>query len=236
MAMSATFALRPRLSLSLRHLGREREPMLVIDRLMVDPGALVDMAARQVFSPVHGPAGGYPGVRAPAPLDLVQAVVRALTDPIGEAFGLGTVKPVRAECNLSLVTLAPAALVPSQRAPHIDTVDPWQFAILHYLCPSEFGGTGFFRHRATGYETLSAERLPTFDAARETEAADPGYVADGGRWFESTGEVEAAFDRVAVYRSCLLHSGRILASDRLSADPRQGRLTANIFVTFRPVA
>lgn len=227
------FPLSPRFSLSLEHLGHEREPLLIVDGLLADPGVLVDEAASAPFTPAYGSAGGYPGVRAPAPLDYVGDVARALAGPISDAFGLGPVGLVRATCSFSLVTLRPGALVPSQRVPHIDTVDPWQFAILHYLCPARFGGTAFFRHRATGFETLNAERLPAFDAARAAEPDETGYVDGSGRSFEKIGEVGAACNRVAIYRSCLLHSGVIRAPDALSANPRCGRLTANIFLTLK---
>ena len=231
--MATRFPLSRQLRLSLDHVGDEREPVLLIDGLLDRPERLVDAAADTPFAPAYGPAGGYPGLRAAAPLDYVEAVVRALTAPIAEAFGLGAVRPARAECNFSLVTLPPDALVAAQRVPHIDTVDPRQLAILHYLCAPRFGGTSFFRHRVTGYEVLTAERLPAYDAARVTEAEGTGYVADGGRWFARTGGVEAAYNRLVVYRSCLLHSGRILAPEALSPDPRHGRLTANIFLTLR---
>lgn len=231
--MAPRFPLARRLRLSAGHVGREREPVLLIDGLAERPEALVDAAAASAFAPAFGPAGGYPGLRAPAPLDYVETVVRALAGPIAEAFALGPVSPAGAECNFSLVTLPPHALRASQRAPHVDTADPWQFAILHYLCDARFGGTGFFRHRATGFETLTDERLPAYERARAAEGGAPGYVDDGGPWFERTGEVEAAFNRLVVYRSRLLHSGRILAPEALSPDPRRGRLTANIFLTLR---
>lgn len=232
--MGVRFPFSRELRTSLRQIGREGEPVMVIDGVLDDPAALVDCAAESTFAPAFGPAGGYPGLRAPAPLDYVEAVVRTLATPLADAFELGAARPARAECNFSLVTLAPDALVPAQRAPHIDTVDPWQFAILHYLCPAAFGGTVFFRHRATGFETLSEDRLAGYDAARAGERDPPGYVGADGRWFDAIGEVAAQPNRLVVYRSRLLHSGRILAPERLSADPRTGRLTANIFLTMRP--
>ena len=234
--MATRFPLSRRLRLRLDHVGVTREPVLLIDGLLERPEMLVDCAADATFTPAYGPAGGYPGLRAPAPLDYVEAVVRALTGPIGEAFALGAVRPARAECNFSLVTLPPDALAASQRAPHVDTVDPTQFAILHYLCAPRLGGTAFFRHRATGYEVLTDARLAAYDKARAAEPDGAGYVADGGRWFEQIGAVDAAFDRLVVYRSSLLHSGAIPLPEALTDDPRTGRLTANIFLTVRPAA
>jgi hypothetical protein len=232
--MPASFPLAARPRLSAGKVGQEGEPVLLADGIAADPQALVGLAAAGEFAPVFGPAGGYPGLRAPAPLDYVRAVVSALAGPVGELFALGPVQASRAQCSFSIVTLPPDALVPAQRAPHVDTTDAWQFAVLHYLCDARFGGTAFYRHRATGFETLSPDRLPAYQAARAGEGWAPGYVEDGAPWFERTGAVDAAFNRLVVYRSRLLHSGQILAPEALSPDPRVGRLTANIFVTYRP--
>lgn len=225
------FPLSPTLRLSATRLGRDEEPVLLVDRFLADPHALVEAAAASDFAPAYGAAGGYPGVRASAPLDYVEDAVRALAGPIAEVFGLGDARPRRAECSFSLVTLPPDRLVPAQRAPHVDTADAHQFAILHYLCGPAFGGTAFFRHRATGFEAITGARLPAFEAARADEVAGTGYIAGDDAAFERIGAVDAAFDRVVVYRSRLLHSGLIGDPTRLTDDPRRGRLTANIFVT-----
>lgn len=119
--------------------------------------------------------------------------------------------------------------------PHVDTTNVLQFAILHYLCDERFGGTGFYRHRATGYEVITPDRAGHFAAAREREMAlvgDGGYIAEDTPLYEQVGAVAAAFDRLIVYRSCLLHSGLVGDPSLLSADPRAGRLTANIFLTY----
>jgi hypothetical protein len=232
------FALRPRLQVALQRVGLEREPVMTINGVMEDAGALVDYAAREVsFAPVFGPQGGYPGVRAPAPLDYVGALARALSPTIERTFGLERVKLARAECSFSLVTLPADALAPLQRIPHADTADPLQFAILHYLCDARFGGTAFYRHRATGFETLTPDRVGRYEAVRASELAEAvppsGYIVGDTAHYEQTGAVDAAFDRLVVYRSRTLHSGLIAPDAPLSADPRLGRLTANIFVNYR---
>ncbi|NYT42162.1 hypothetical protein HZY97_15430 [Sphingomonas sp. R-74633] len=232
--LSHDFSLNARPAARLSRLGREGEPLFCLDGLMQRPQALVDYAATQAeFAPVHGPAGGYPGVRAPAPLDYVEAVVRALDPVVRDAFALGAVRLGRAECNFSMVTLAPGDLVPSQRAPHIDTSDPLHFAFLHYLCGPEQGGTAFYRHRATGFEAITPERAAAYEAARAVEPDPaPGYIHGDTPEFEQIGAADAAFDRLLVYRSRQLHSG--LPTGALAPDPRRGRLTANIFLSYRP--
>ena len=135
------------------------------------------------------------------------------------------------------MTLPPGALVASQREPHIDTTNPLQFAFLHYLCPSAFGGTAFYRHRRTGFETLTPERADDYRAARQSEEAEnsaPGYIVSDTPHFEQIAAIAAEPNRLVVYRSRLLHSGLITPGMPLSSDPRSGRLTANIFLTYLP--
>lgn len=231
------FGLNRRLTVSLERIGEEQEPVLVIEDVLADPGALVDYAAREVtFAPVWGPKGGYPGIRAPAPLNYVERLVRALSPTIEKAFGLEQVALARAECNFSLVTLPPDRLAPLQRIPHADTSDPLQFALLHYLCDARFGGTAFYRQRATGFETLRPERVTDYEQAREQElgtGAGGAYIAGDSGAYLQIAAFEARPNRAIIYRSRTLHSGQISDPSLLSDDPRRGRLTANIFVNYR---
>jgi len=237
-ARTYDFALNTRLRVSLERIGQEREPVLIVEDVLRAPENLIDYAAGEVaFAPAWGPQGGYPGIRAPAPLNYVETLVRSLNPVMEKAFGLADVALSRAECNFSLVTLPPDALAPLQRIPHIDTTDPLQFAILHYLCPPGLGGTAFYRHLATGFEALTAERVPAYEAARERELAELGegaaYITGNTPHYTQTAAFEAGFNRLIVYRSRLLHSGQIRAPAALAADPRRGRLTANIFLNYR---
>ena len=233
------FTLREQLDLSLHKMGHEQEPLLMVEGILRDPAELIDYAATQVaFTPAWGPNGGYPGLRAPAPLNYVNQLVRALDPKIRRAFGLGDVRLARAECNFSMVVQRPDELTPLQRIPHVDTLDPLQFALLHYLCDETMGGTAFYRHAATGFETLSPDRWPQYEAVRAREVAglaDPSaYIRGDTRDYRQTAAFEARFDRVILYRSRTLHSGQIPRDFAFSDDPRKGRLTANIFVNYAP--
>lgn len=233
------FGLNPRLRVSLARVGRECEPVLTVDGVMREAQALVDYAAAEVqFAPAASDgAGGYPGLRAPAPLDYVERVVRSLAPIIEQGFELEHAGLLRAECSFSLVTLPPERLAPLQRIPHVDTIDPLQLAFLHFLCDERFGGTAFYRHRATGFETLTAARWPIYQEARDRDlraaAPGPGYIRGDAHGYEQTAVLEARFNRLLVYRSCVLHSGQIDPWAGLSSDPRTGRLTANLFVSYR---
>jgi hypothetical protein len=229
------FALNPDAGLAIHRIGAEGEPVIVIDHVMTNPQALIDYAAAGTpFTGSDGP--GYPGVRAPAPLNYVEAVARKLDPLIRQTFNLQGVALAQAECSFSIVTTPPDRLAPIQRIPHIDTSYPLQFAILHYLCDGKFGGTAFYRHKASGLEIITGEGNDDFTRLRDAELAAstplPGYIGPESEHYVQTGAFEALFDRVLVYRSCRLHCGLIPPTMALSPDPRRGRLTANIFVNY----
>lgn len=235
------FELNPQLRVAAGRVGPENEPVLIVEDLLREPQALVEYAAHEVsFEPAWTDHGGYPGLRAPAPLNYVQTLARALAPTIEQAFGLSGVALARADCWLSLVTLPPERLTPLQRIPHIDTVDPLRFALLHYLCPPGSGGTAFYRHRATGLQTLAADREADYLARRdrelETLALPPGYLLGDSSAYERTALVEDRFNRLVIYRSRHLHCAQIPEGFAFSGDPREGRLTANVFLSFQPVA
>ena len=225
---------------TVERIGREAQPVVVIDHATGTPDRLIDYAAtRSRFAPAGSVGQGYPGLLGPAPTDYINALVQRMLPLIAAHFGTGPVAPERARGNFSLVTVAPNDLTPDQSVPHVDTVDPLQFACVHYLCDAEHGGTGFFRQRATGFETIDAARLPQYRTALGADLADlpPAYPSarDYGA-FELIHACEAARDRLILYRASALHSGLISVVTTHAANPRRGRLTGNVFLQCRQVA
>ncbi len=219
------------------HLGAEGEPVLVIDEVMERPTPLMTYAARTArFAPLRQAGNFYPGVRAPAPKAYVQGLYAALRPILARTFGHDPASPVQVTSALSLVTIPPESLNLAQRLPHFDTSDAMQIAVLHYFCEASHGGTAFYRHRATGYESINEARsghyLETLTAELERLGPPPPrYVSGATPLYDQIGRVEAKLNRVVAYRGRLLHSGVILQPEALSSDPRVGRLTANTFIT-----
>jgi hypothetical protein len=233
------FSLNPKLVVSQARVGAGQEPVFFIDDALHDPQSLVGFAKHEVaFEPAWTANGGYPGVRAAAPLDYTKTLVRSLCPIVEDVFSLRDVRVARADCYLSIVTRPPDELAPFQRIPHIDIADPLRFAFLHYLCGADFGGTAFYRHRGTGLQTIDADREPEYQRLRDSELeSDPppaDYIRGSSAYFEQTARVDARFNRLLVYRSLHLHSGMIPQGLELSPDPARGRLTANVFVTYEP--
>ena len=224
-------------SVRVLHVGLEGEAVVVVDNASGDPTRLVDIATkRTTFTPAAQAGSGYPGLLAPAPVAYINAMVGFVLPLIVAHFATGPVAPARARGNFSLVTTPPEALNPDQRIPHVDTADRLQFATVHFLSPDNADGTGFFRHRATGFETIDAERLPAYRASLDRERVDPppsGYRIESDAQFERIGAIEARYDRLVLYRAALLHSGLVSHLPDAAADPARGRLTGNLFLQCR---
>lgn len=214
--------------------GIERQPVIVIDDFVADPDMLIEDAAMLAYQPM---GEHYPGVRAVVHPALVSGFMEGLDRLLEEVFGLAM--PLdRIDCWYSLVTAAPETLRPNQRLPHFDSTDPGRIALLHYLSRSETGGTAFFRHRTTGYESLSDDRLPSYSAHIETDIArhglpPAGYISGDTPLFEQIAHFDAVFNRAILYRGNTLHCADIPAGMALSAEPVSGRLTVNSFLQGR---
>lgn len=214
--------------------GREREPVVQIDGFSGRPDELLAAGRAAEYQP-----GGaaYPGIRAwaePAYLDLRRDLMFAV---MSRVFGFR--QGIRCEVStFSLVTIPEAELAPIQRIPHYDHSGGEIVAVMHYLLGPESGGTAFYRHRRTGFETITTEREPAYNAALADDERAFGmpparyHYGDSDR-YEMIGEVAAAPDRLILYRGRLLHSGVIPEPGKLSNDPATGRLTINMFLEGR---
>jgi hypothetical protein len=214
--------------------GREQEPVVVIDGFATNPSTLVDTAAASAFiatSPY------YPGIRASLEAVTIDAMMFALAPVIAATFGVSS--PVVEGCFYSLVTTPPAKLAPIQRLPHYDGVEAGRLAMIFYLCTPENGGTSFYRHRATGFETVTPERFEVYRDALGEDVRRHGlpgaaYISGDTPLFERIGGAVPAFNRAVLYRGRNLHSGDIGAEFRFDPNPRTGRLTVNAFMVGRP--
>ncbi|WP_294322273.1 DUF6445 family protein [uncultured Sphingomonas sp.] len=214
-----------------RRIGTERQPIAIVDHFHPDADGLRAFAADACFEPARRQ---YPGVRGALPDDYFQAVRPALSQVVAHVFGhRGGIALL--DASFSLVTTPPARLSIEQRLPHFDAVDPNRIALVHYLGTDDSGGTAFYRHRATGFETIDALRAPAYLGAlsAEVRTAPPpaAYIAGSSAQFEQVSAVDARRNRAVIYRSALLHSGVIPARATLSDDPARGRLTVTAFLS-----
>ena len=225
----------------LQRVGASQSPIVIIDEFSGDAEQVACLAdALAPFPPIR--ANYYPGVRrmiGEADEQAYSYVLKACEQAAPFIGGGFEVENFRLrEASFSVVTTPPNQLQARQRLPHFDSSEQDLLALLHYLRVPSGTGTAFYRHRATGIERITPENRDLFLTASEEEAErlppGSGYFDGSGEFFEEIGRIEAASDRLIMYHGSLLHSGIIPAGMKLSPDPREGRLTANLFVVGEP--
>lgn len=220
------------------HFSAQGHKLVSIAGFLEEPENAIAQASLQNFAVI---TPQYPGVRARLDPVVGRAWLAQLSPLLSAWFGSPRTGRWAMQAWYSLVTTPPARLLPIQRIPHVDGTDPAQIAMMLYLHrtgpAAKHGGTAFFRHRATGFEQLSAETFPRYADAVNAEAARAGlppaaYPTDGAPFFERIHVAQGTFNRAIFYRGNILHSGVIDNAAPLSASPDEGRLTINAF--FRP--
>lgn len=177
----------------------------------------------------------YPGIQSEAPRSYMNLLLNTI-EPYAKSIFNISYQPVHASSFYGIVTSAPSELNMFQKAPHVDTLYTPQLASIHYLCDEGHGGTSFYRHRKTGYETLSLKQWPQYrtilqqELSMEPESA--GYIEGSNNYFECIKTCSVKFNRLIIYPSQLLHSGQIKKPSSHLQDIRTARLTINSFVGY----
>jgi hypothetical protein len=210
----------------------------IVDNALEEPERLVQFAIdrREQFRNVDFNA--YPGIFL-----LTAAFANGLTQFFNQHVRrlFDARRVVQMHCRLSMVTLAPQALRPYQRMCHrdraaLDARHSIQASILYLFKDSGLGGTSFYEPARPAEEIAGlfrdASTLPG-DAFDEKHPIQPGYMCGSNRYFNCVGTVPARWNRIIFYDGYALHSGDILAPERLSDDPSAGRLTLNAFFSSR---
>ncbi|WP_340677328.1 DUF6445 family protein [Paraglaciecola sp.] len=235
---AAIFTINPQFSLSVRKMGEEQTPLVIIDNLMVDTQPLIQQICQQNdFNQVQ--KNYYPGVRSDLNRDYVIAVLQAVYQQIGDIYQVPLelkLKPLTS--YYSLINKSANELVLLQRLPHFDSHKPYFFALLHYLDPSKHGNTGFFRHKPTGFESINKPRVENYLASASAFIKQHGepeqqYMTESNEHFELYEQVEYKANRLIIYPGNLLHSSLVNPQTDIDANPATGRLTANIFIDFQ---
>ncbi len=215
--------LNPAARVQLRHYGEEQQPLIVIDDLLLNPDDLIECAVHARFSAPD--ATYYPGLNTLLPV---------LRPSLMRAFGVGQ-SALTARAFFALSTKRAEEMVPLQKIPHYDQPDSRCLAMIHYLGRDQAGGTGFFRHIPSGFESIDSTRREAYmqQVATELEALGntlTGYTGPRTPNYELLETVKPEFNRLVIYRSHVLHCA-LFDGARLTDDPRTGRLTANSFFT-----
>jgi hypothetical protein len=214
----------------------EKAPVLVIDDAVPNADELVELAAAQTFT-VQGRY--YPGIRCVAPARYQQFLLTAFRDAFVDCLDISGGSLRLSMCHYSLVTTPTSELAPQQRIPHVDSLSKQGLATIHYLFKTNLGGTAFYRHRQTGFESLDESRNATYARCVQAESLGPhapgeGYINGDTPLYEQIAKQDGVFNRLLVYRRNVLHSGSIAADFVPDANPCTGRLSINSFIDWLP--
>jgi hypothetical protein len=217
-------------TVTVRLVGDEGEPVAVIENFASESDALRNHAATLSFAEGED---YYPGVKAAADPAYIRTQQSVLGPIFREVFGIAGRIAVL-EASYALVSAPRQTLTLEQRMPHVDALEPGRLALIHYLVPGGCDGTAFYRHRSTGFETItlarSAQYFDRLNADLRTHGQPPDEFPNGSTpIFEQIDHFEGHYNRALIYRSRLLHSGAISPDSILPANPHTGRLTITGF-------
>lgn len=230
-----TLALNPDARWHVLKIGHEQTRVLLVDNVFARVSDVQQLAARQTFT--REEATYYPGVRARCPDVLRDTLLSASAGMIIQAYGLPQNTRFSDQGSwLSLAATPEKALHPLQCLPHFDSQLPTDFAVMLYASNPPFSGTGFYRHRPTGFENITQSRWPAFEQARKDWAhrmtkRTQSYFNHSTDEYQRLGTIDYKPNRMVVYPGTLLHSGLIDPDKDLSESPETGRLTVNVFVS-----
>jgi hypothetical protein len=227
----------PEASVQVFAAGEEGTCIVVIDDFVLDTGDIIRYAAESAGFERDG-TYVYPGVRARPPREYSSEIARVIAPLLGQVYSLPGDRKVSINAFYSLVATPPGQLAVMQRLPHFDSNRPHFFAVTHYLNPGKFGGTGLFRHKPTGFENITEDRLAAYARAgdaflRAHGDPPPEYIRKSTDHFELFEQIEYRPNRLVAYPGTVLHSGLIDPGRDISSDPVAGRLTANFFMEFQ---
>lgn len=224
--------LHPEFHYHVDYVGNEKTPVLVVDNFLHQAEALLGFAVK--FGDFRDGAHFYPGIQSNVPEFYSQALQTYLIDIICQTFNIKPDNISHSLSTYSLVLTPPSKLALPQSRPHVDTVEKKQIACVHYLCTPEKGGTSIYRHRATGFEQLSQERMDIYGEHLAKEEQDTSwhrkYINGSNQYYEEIARYEANFNRLIMYPSDVLHSASIPENFQFRPNPIIGRLTLNSFI------
>jgi hypothetical protein len=219
-------------TIDVKRIGDEQQPVVVIDHCLADPAA---WRARATEASYDVPGEFYPGIRASVPPAYFAEFGPTVGAVLKRVFGF-TQKAHFDRAYFSIVTTPSDRLTLAQRIPHIDGISDGLMAVLHYLSIGDQGGTAFYRHRSTGFETVDAARHSAYLGALNTDFARHGkpkaaYIDGDTTLFARTACFAGIFNRALIYRSSMLHCSATSRQSGFKGDPKHGRLTIAGFIS-----
>ena len=230
------FSINGGIDIEVREIGNEKTKIIIIDGFSSKPNDLIDyVITKGKLTCTKEKYNFYPGVTCPAENNYTKVTYAILKPIIKQIYRLPVAYPASIESTYGMVTFDPSELNQDQKIPHYDSTSTGQLAVLHYLCEAPFEGTAFYRHKKTGYETITNDRKNHYwsfaKQKLENNSYPDQYANNGNDDYDKFEYIDVKFNRLIIYPSKLLHSSMI-NPEHLSSNPLKGRLTLRTFITY----
>lgn len=211
------FEISPRHNTYIRWLGSREVPLFCIDNVFVDPDAVRRFAFQRDFPTSQA---YYPGRHQPlSPRDpAVAAFCTFLANVLSRATGK-LIKPSAVVSDFSILTTPEEQLLGLQGQPHIDGT-PMLGVI--YLNDSDFGGTVFFRNRATNSMKVvtpkEKEHYAEITKEQHQAVRRNKYIVDSDADWEKVEIIDGIKNRLVIW------PGNVFHAIQVKVPPDQGKL------------
>lgn len=211
----------------------------VIDDALLEPERWVEYAAQRAAEFEEAPHNAYPGPELRLPEEISAHLDRYFTTHLRPLFSAR--RTLRMYGRLALTTRPPAQLDPRQWLCHVDRLEMEAgqgiaACVLYLFRDETLGGTGFYRPLRPMAEIAAlvqdSGRLDR-EAFVQRYGLAPGYMTQSNAYFEKLHAIPPRWNRLVFYSGMIFHGADITAPERLSRDPRSGRLTLNGFFLYR---
>ena len=219
-------------SISIQTIGREQNRIAFVHDVFDDPDRVISRAESAEYV---SKSKAYPGVRSPVDKDIAALVKSAIAAAASQLLA-AEIRELAGGVHYSIVTQRPFDRRGIVQKPHFDDSKGFLMAAVLYLNRGPHGGTGFFRHRGTGFERITSDRKPFYDTVVKIEQARLARLektppGSDHPCYDRIATADPVFNRMVVYPGGNLHSGDIHRFAPTPVDARSGRLTINAFLT-----
>ncbi len=189
----------------------------------------------------------YPGLILPLDESVADPLHRFIRSELSRAFGFLR-GGIDFQTQVSLTTMQPEDFSWIQCLPHSDprqSADRVNYATVLYLFEDQsLGGTGFYRWRDLEFWQDMTQRqlndpeggLELLRERFEMFRKPWQYTTESNEAVELLTMVPARFNRIICYSGDIPHNAFVSHPERLTDDPRSGRLTLNSFASVLPRA
>ncbi|MBC7405513.1 MAG: hypothetical protein H7252_07505 [Cytophaga sp.] len=216
----------------------------MIDDALKDPELWLTVAADQQSDfclAGKGKSPGYPGIELHMSTEINDAVAEFFLQHIRHRIHARRL--VQTLSRFSMTTLRHDQLRPVHSLCHRDVSGPENLmkaaSVLYLFKDSSLGGTSFYAPKKSVEETdelvHDSLHMSSLDFTKKY-AIEQRYMQGANTYFEQIGEVAAKWNRIVFYDGNIYHTADIVDAEKLSADPRIGRLTINGFFSCTPKA